>query len=105
MAQLIHKALSAPAVVAMPVSKVGAATRAFVAVLLAVARCYQLLVQVNRDSSPEDLLKAYKRVLLKAHKADRKLLRRWCEETAESVRRGGVMVGSQSGSETTPPMV
>ena len=51
----------------MPVSKVGLATRAFVAVILAVARCYQLLVQVNRDSSPEDLLKAYKRVLLKAH--------------------------------------
>ena len=51
----------------MPVSKVGIATRAFVAVLLALARAYQLSVQVNRDSSPDELLQAYKRVLLKAH--------------------------------------
>ena len=54
-------------IVTMPVSKVGVATRAFVAVILAVARCYQLLAQVSRGSSPEDLFKAYKRVLLKAH--------------------------------------
>ena len=51
----------------MPVSKVGIATRAFVAVLLALARAYQLSVQVNRDSSPDELLQSYKRVLLKAH--------------------------------------
>ena len=51
----------------MRVSKVGVATRAFVAVLLSLARAYQLSVQVNRDSSPDELLQAYKRVLLKAH--------------------------------------
>ena len=51
----------------MPVSKVGVATRAFVAVLLSLARAYQLSVQVNRGSSAEELLQAYKRVLLKAH--------------------------------------
>ena len=67
------------------------------------------------------------------HKADRKLLRRWCDEnsrigaswwgydwltkrignysaggvrkTADSVRRRGFMTGPQSGSETTPPVV
>ena len=59
--------LVCPTTVAMPASKVQVATRAFVAVMLALARCYQLLVQVNRDSSPEEMLKAYKRVLLKAH--------------------------------------
>jgi|MEHZ01.2.fsa_nt_MEHZ010673156.1_1 hypothetical protein len=37
----------------MPVSKAGAATRAFVAVLLLLARSYELVLQVNRDSSPE----------------------------------------------------
>ena len=59
--------LVCPTTVAMPASKVQVATRAFVAVMLALARCYQLLAQVNRDSSPEEMLKAYKRVLLKAH--------------------------------------
>ena len=51
----------------MPVSQIGAATRAFVAVLLALARGYQLALHVNRDSDREQLLKAYKRVLLKVH--------------------------------------
>ena len=32
-------------------SKVGVATRAFVVVLLALAKCYELLLTVNRDSS------------------------------------------------------
>ena len=67
LAQLKHHGLFVSTVVAMPVSKIGAATRAFVATMLAMARCYQLLLQVNRDSPPEDLLKAYKRVLLKCH--------------------------------------
>jgi hypothetical protein len=51
----------------MPVSKAGAATRAFVAVLLLLARSYELVLQVNRDSSPEQLVKAYRKVLLKTH--------------------------------------
>ena len=36
-------------------------------VLLLLARRYQLDLVVNRDSSTEDLLKAYRKVLLKAH--------------------------------------
>ena len=44
----------------MPVSKIGIATRAFVPVLLALARGYQLTLHVNRDSDREALLKAYK---------------------------------------------
>ena len=51
----------------MACSKLGVATHAFVAVLLSLARAYQLAVDVNRDSSREQLLKAYKKVLLKVH--------------------------------------
>ena len=51
----------------MPVCKVGAATRAFVVVLLVLARSYELILAVNRDSSREQLLKAYRKVLLKVH--------------------------------------
>ena len=51
----------------MPVSNVGAATRAFVSVLLLLARSYEVALQVNRDSSPEQLVKAYRRLLLKTH--------------------------------------
>ena len=36
----------------MPVSKVAAAARAFVAVLLTLARSYEVALKVNRDSSP-----------------------------------------------------
>ena len=32
-----------------------------------MARRYELVLEVNRDSSPERLVKAYKKVLLKAH--------------------------------------
>ena len=52
---------------AMAVSKVGAATRAFVGVLLVLARSYKLLLEVNRESSEEQLVKAYRRLLLKTH--------------------------------------
>ena len=51
----------------MPASKVGVATRAFVAVLLLLARSYELVLQVNGDSSPEQLAKAYRKLLLKTH--------------------------------------
>ena len=52
---------------AMPVSKVAAATRAFVGVLLAFARSYEVALTVNRDSGPDELLKAYRKLLLKTH--------------------------------------
>ena len=51
----------------MPVSFVEVATRAFVKVLLALARSYKLALQVKRDSSPDQLVKAYRKVLWKAH--------------------------------------
>ena len=41
------------------------ASRAFVAVLLLLARTYNLILTVNRDSSTEELLKAYRKLLLK----------------------------------------
>ena len=47
----------------MPSSLFLVATRAFVKVLLALARTYELALQVNRESSPEQLVKAYKKVL------------------------------------------
>ena len=51
----------------MPSSLLIKATRAFVKVLLTLAQVYELAWNVNRDSSEKDLLKAYKRVALKAH--------------------------------------
>ena len=56
-----------PTVLGMPASKLGLATRAFVAVLLSLARRYELLLQVNRDSPEEQLVKSYKKLLLKTH--------------------------------------
>ena len=51
----------------MPASALAAATRAFVSVLLLLARRYELYLAVNRDSSQQDLLKAYRKVVLKVH--------------------------------------
>ena len=51
----------------MPASKLAAATRAFVSVLLALARAYDLALQVNRDSARDAILRAYRKVLLKVH--------------------------------------
>ena len=50
-----------------PSSKVAVATRAFVAVLLLLARRYELVLEGNRDTSVEQLTKAYRKVALKAH--------------------------------------
>ena len=51
----------------MPASRLGLVTRAFVSVLLLLARNHELVLSVTRDSSPAELLKAYKRLLLKVH--------------------------------------
>ena len=51
----------------MPSSALAVATRAFVTVLLLLARQYELALDINRDSPAERLLKAYKKVLLKTH--------------------------------------
>ena len=51
----------------MPSSKVAVATRALVAVLVLLARRYKLVLEVNRDSSVEQLTKAYRKVVLRAH--------------------------------------
>lgn len=51
----------------MGVSSVAAATRTLVSVLLALSRSYLLVLTVNRESSPEQLLKVYRKVLLKVH--------------------------------------
>ena len=44
----------------MPPSLLTQGTRAFVKVLLTLAKVYELALTVNRDSSEKDLLKAYK---------------------------------------------
>ena len=56
-----HSSLSA-----MPSSLLTQGTRAFVKVLLTLPRVYEVALTVNRDSSGKDVLKAYKRVTLKA---------------------------------------
>ena len=51
----------------MPASALMVATRAFVHVLLALAKAYRVALAVNRDSPVEELRSAYKRVVLKVH--------------------------------------
>ena len=51
----------------MPCSYSVLAKRALVHVLLSLATAYNIVVNVNRDSSNEELLKGYRRVALKAH--------------------------------------
>ena len=47
----------------MAVSRLAAATRALVSVLLVFARSYLVVLEVNRDSPPEQVLKAYRKVV------------------------------------------
>jgi hypothetical protein len=51
----------------MGLSALAAATRALVSVLLVLSRSYSLPLTVNREASPEQLLRAYRQVLKKAH--------------------------------------
>ena len=51
----------------MAASRLELATRAFVVVLLALARRYELVLQVNRESPAEQLVKSYRKLLLKVH--------------------------------------
>lgn len=84
----------------MRVSKVGAATRAFVVVLLLLGRSYHLALQVSRDSSPEQLAKAYRKVLLKTHpdtggrKEDQQKLQA-AKDNWESARKGASTEGGR----------
>ena len=88
----------------MSFSRVGVAARAFVAVRLLLARRYELVLEVNRGSSPERLLKAYRKVLLKAHpdkggsKVDTPKLQA-AKESWQKARRGSSR-GSSTGSST-----
>ena len=43
------------------------ATRVLVRGLLATTRLYEVLVQANRDSTEQDILKAYRKVILENH--------------------------------------
>ena len=53
--------------ISMAVGPVQAAKRAFVRVLLALAVVYNVELLITRDSSDTDVVKAYKKVSLKAH--------------------------------------
>ena len=76
-------------VLAMPTSQVGAATRAFVALLLLLARRYELVLEVNRESSPEELVKAYKSLFRKVHpdRGGKKKTHRDCKVPGRTGRR------------------
>ena len=52
---------------AMPCSALARTKRAFVAVLLSIARTYSLTLKTNRDSEDNELLQAYRRLVKKAH--------------------------------------
>ena len=51
----------------MPVSPAQAAKRALVKVLLRIARLYQVVLQLTRDSTDEVVKSSFKKVMLKAH--------------------------------------
>jgi hypothetical protein len=51
----------------MPISALNRAKRAFVSVLLSLASTYGVSTQVNRESEDQDVLRAYRQVLKKAH--------------------------------------
>ena len=75
----------------MPASNLGAAKRAFVKVLLSLAVSYAVTIEVNRDSADSDVLRAYKRLVLKVHpdkggrRKDFQKLRSTCKEVAEKL--------------------
>ena len=70
-------------------SQLSAVTRAFVSVLLALARAYSIAgVDVNRDASTRQLQKAYRKVLLKVH-PDKGGLQEGCAKTSDSKGRVG----------------
>ena len=77
----------------MGLSRLSTATRALVAVLLVLARSYLVVLEVNRDSSPEKVLKAYRKVILKVppdkggKKADAQKLQK-AKEAWDKVRKG-----------------
>lgn len=51
----------------MPVAALQVAKRTLVSLLLSLARAYQILIQINRDSSDEDVKKAFRKVSVKVH--------------------------------------
>ena len=51
----------------MALSGVAAATRAFVTLLLFLANRYHLVLHISRDSSADELSKAFRKVMVKAH--------------------------------------
>ena len=51
----------------MAAGKLEKAKRAFVALLLSLARVYKLALEVNRESDEACIQRAYRRVVLKAH--------------------------------------
>jgi hypothetical protein len=51
----------------MAACKLELAVRAFAVVLLALARRYEVLLQLNRESPTEQLVKSYRKLLLKVH--------------------------------------
>ena len=55
------------ALLVMTLSLLQQATRAFVRVLLTVARVYNVALNVSRDSPEQALVKGYKKLVLKAH--------------------------------------
>jgi hypothetical protein len=74
-------------------SSLHVATRALASVLLVLARSYLVVLEVNRDSPPEQVLKAYRKVLLKVHpdkggkKADAQKLQE-AKEAWDKARKG-----------------
>jgi hypothetical protein len=51
----------------MPVSVIQAAKRALVTLLVTFARHYQVTLTISRESGDADVVKAFKKVVLKAH--------------------------------------
>ena len=77
----------------MGLSRIDVATRALVSLLAVLARSYLVVLEVNRESPPDEILKAYRKVFLKVHpdrggtKADVQKLQE-TKEAWDKVRKG-----------------
>ncbi len=86
-------------------SRVAVATRTFVAVLLALARLFEVLLQVNRDSSAEQLVQP--EILFKTHpdeggrKVEFDKLQK-AKETWDEARKGATPQGGRPSTTAGP---
>ena len=87
----------------MASSAILVAKRAFVSVLLALGCAYRLAFTINRDSDDADILRAYRRTLLKVHpdKGVRKADMQKLQDAKEQFDKARATSGGKAGRPKT----